>query len=131
VFAGEVFVAENQSPIPIVFVNYHGTVGGGQIHILSLLDELNRDEFTPHVVCCQEGPFLELLRQRGLEPVLIPFGKGKRRYLSVSLPAWWRFYKFLKQTRARLVQAAGLQEAKLAAYPCAWAKVPMLWVVAP
>ncbi len=124
-------MAEIQTPIPIVFVNYHGTVGGGQIHLLSLLDELDRTEFAPRVVCCQDGPFLELLRQRGLEPVLIPFGKGKRRYLTIALPAWWKFYRYLKQTRARVVQAAGLQEAKLAAYPCAWAKVPLLWVVAP
>ncbi|MEW6517489.1 MAG: glycosyltransferase family 4 protein [candidate division FCPU426 bacterium] len=118
-------------PIPIVYVNYHGTVGGGQIHLLALLDELDRAQFTPHVVCCQDGPFLELLRQKGVEPIMVPFGKGKRRYILTALQAWRRFYNILKQTRARLVQASGLQEAKLAAYPCAWAKVPMLWVVAP
>jgi hypothetical protein len=120
-----------KGPIPILFVNFHGTVGGGQIHLLAILDELDRDKFEPHVVCCEEGMFVDILRRRGLAPVIIPFGKGKLRYFLVSLPALWKFYQHLKRISIRLVHVSGLQEAKLAAHPCAWAKVPMLWLVAP
>ncbi len=118
-------------PASILFVNYHGTMGGGQNHLLAILNGLDRKKFTPHVVCCQEGKFAEQLREQGLEPIIIPFGKGKVRYLSVSLPAFWKMYTLLKGLNIRLVQVNGLQEAKLAAYPCAWAKIPMVWVVAP
>jgi hypothetical protein len=64
------------SPLPILFVNFHGTLGGGQVHLLTLLDGLDRGRFTPHVVCCEDGPFAEALRKRALNPVLVPFGKG-------------------------------------------------------
>jgi Glycosyltransferase Family 4 len=118
-------------PAPIVFVNYHGTMGGGQIHLLTIIDGLDRSRFEPHVVCCQDGLFAEQLRSRGITPKLIPFGKGKLRYLSVSLPAIWTFFKYLKEISAGMVHVSGLQEAKLAARACTWAKIPMVWLVAP
>jgi len=118
-------------PLPILFVNYHGTVGGGQVHLLTLLDGLDRTRFTPHVVCCEEGPFVEALRKRAIYPTLIPFGKGKRRYMATSIPAMFKLRRLIKSLGIRVVHVSGLQEAKLAAYAAKWAKVPMVWVVAP
>ncbi len=115
----------------VLFVNYHGTLGGGQVHLLTLLDGLDRARFHPHVVSCQEGPFTEALRERGLQPVIIPFGKGKLRHWTVSLPAIWRMYRLLKNRRIQVVHVSGLQEAKLTAWAAARAGVPMAWVVAP
>lgn len=119
------------APLPILFVNYHGTMGGGQVHLLTLLDGLDRSRFAPHVVCCEEGPFAEALRKRSLHPTLIPFGKGKRRYLTISVPAILKIHRLIKTLGICVVHVSGLQEAKLAAYAAKWAKVPMVWVVAP
>jgi hypothetical protein len=119
------------TPAPILFVDYHGTLGGGQVLLLNILDGLDRDRFAPHVICCQDGAFAAAVRARGLEPVIVPFGKGKLRYLSVVLPAWWAVYKLIRARGIRLVHVSGLQEAKLAAYPASWAKVPVVWLVAP
>lgn len=118
-------------PYPILFVNYHGTVGGGQVHLLTILDGLDRKLFTPYVVCCQEGKFVSTLKEREIETIIIPFGKAKWRNLHISIPAIWRFYRLLKTNHFKLVHVSGLQEAKLASYPCAWAKIPMVWLVAP
>ncbi len=119
------------TPIPILFVNYHGTIGGGQVHLLTILEGLDRTRFIPHVLCCEDGAFAEELRKRALTPTIIPFGKGKRRYLAVSVPAILKTYRLLKTLNIRVVHVSGLQEAKLAAYAAKWAKVPMVWVVAP
>ncbi|NTV53641.1 MAG: glycosyltransferase family 4 protein [Candidatus Firestonebacteria bacterium] len=119
------------SPLPILFVNFHGTLGGGQVHLLTLLDGLDRSRFTPHIVCCEEGPFAEALRKRALHPTLISFGKGKRRYLFTAVPAMFKIHRLLKTLGIRVVHVSGLQEAKLTAYAAKWAKVPMVWVVAP
>jgi hypothetical protein len=123
--------AATGAPLPVLFVNYHGTLGGGQVHLLSLLEGLDKTRFTPHLVCCQEGPFAAELRKRGWEPTLIPFGKGKRRNLIVSIPAMVRMGKLIRALGIRVVHVSGLQEAKLAAYAARWARVPMVWVVAP
>jgi hypothetical protein len=119
------------APLPILIVNYHGTLGGGQVHLLTLLGGLDRSRFTPHIVCCEDGAFVTELRKRGFEPEIIPFGKGKRRYFSVSIPAMIKVYKLIQRLGIRVVHVSGLQEAKLAAYAARWAKVPMVWVVAP
>jgi hypothetical protein len=119
------------TPIPILFVNFHGTLGGGQTHLLSILTGLDRKRFTPHVVCCEDGAFADKLRALGLPPEIIPFGNGKLRHLTVSIPALLRCYRLLKRLGIRVVHVSGLEEAKLAAYPAAWAKLPMAWVVAP
>ncbi len=99
--------------------------------MLTIIDGLDRTCFTPHVVCCQEGQFAEQVRLRGITPKIIPFGKGKLRYLRISLPAIWSFFKYIKEISARLVHVSGLQEAKLAAHACKRAKIPMVWLVAP
>lgn len=119
------------APHSILFVNYHGSVGGGQVHLLTLLDGLDKEKFSPQIVCCQEGKFTGLLRERRIEPIMIPFKKAKWRNLFYSIPAIWRFYRLLKSKRFKLVHVSGLEEAKLAAYPCRWTNIPMVWLVAP
>jgi hypothetical protein len=124
-------LAHASEPIPILFVNFHGTIGGGQVHLLTILEGLDRSRFTPHVVCCEDGMFAAELRKRALTPTIIPFGKGKLRYFTVSLPALIKLYQLIKKNKIQVVHVSGLQEAKLAAYPAALAKAPMIWVVAP
>jgi len=87
--------------------------------------------FTPHIVCCEEGPFVNKLRALGFQPEIIPFGKAKLRYFTVSIPAILKFSRLLKRLGIRVVHVSGLQDAKLAVYAAAWAKVPVAWVVAP
>jgi hypothetical protein len=118
-------------PIPILFVNYHGTIGGGQVHLLAILAELDPKRFTPHVVCCEDGPFADQLRSRGIQPEIIAFGKGKLRHWTISIPAILKMYRLLKRLDIRVVHVSGLQEAKLTVYAASWAKVPVAWVVAP
>jgi len=127
----ETSAAAAQPPIPILFVNYYGTIGGGQVHLLAILNGLDRTRFTPHIVCCEEGPFVNKLRALGFQPEIIPFGKAKLRYFTVSIPAILKFYRLLKRLGIRVVHVSGLQDAKLAVYAAAWAKVPVAWVVAP
>ncbi len=122
---------QNIGPYPILFVNYHGTMGGGQVHLLTLLKGLDRTRFTPFVVCCEDGVFADTLRQKNMEPKIIRFPKAKWRNLHRSIPALWKFYRYIKKMNFKLVHVSGLQEAKLAAYPCHWAKIPMVWLVAP
>lgn len=98
---------------------------------MTIIDNLDRELFTPHAVCCSEGLFADVLRDRGIEPEIIPFGKAKWRYFITTAIAWWRFYRFIKKNHFKLVHVSGLQEAKLAAWPCKWANIPMVWVVAP
>jgi len=124
-------LAAESKPNNILFVNYHGTIGGGQIHLLNILAELDRKKFNPQVVCCQEGVFVDKLNELGIATKLIFFGKAKFRYWIVALKAIWKFYKILKEQKIKLVHVSGLEEAKLAAYACHLAKVPMVWVVAP
>jgi hypothetical protein len=122
---------ESTQPIPILFVNYHGTMGGGQVHLLTLLDGLDRNQFQPFVVCCQDGSFCEHITAQRIEPILIPFGKAKYRYILTAIKSLWKMWQVLMQKKIRLVQVIGIQEAKLAALPCWWLKIPMLWIVAP
>jgi hypothetical protein len=101
------------------------------MHLLAILKGLDRTRFSAELVCCKDGPFLDTLRALGFDPILIPFGNGKLRHLSQSVPAIFKMFRLLKRKGIRLVHVGGLQEAKLAAWPAAWAKIPLVWVVAP
>jgi glycosyltransferase involved in cell wall biosynthesis len=113
----------------LLFVNYHGTMGGGQVHLLSLITGLPKEQFKISVLCCQNGAFIEVLKQNNIEPRIVPFPKGRRRYIWHVWPAWHKLSKILKAENIDLVLVSGIEEAKLSAGPCHKQKIPMVWLV--
>ena len=123
--------SESDQSTPILFVNYPGTIGGGQVHLTSILKELNKKIFNPHVVCCNAGPFVEDLEKQGIGTTIINFGKGRWIHFFRSIPAVIKLYRLIKEKNIKLVHTHGLLEAKMAALPCKAAGIPMILVVAP
>jgi hypothetical protein len=44
-----------------------GEFGGAEQHLLTLMRLLDRDRFSPVLICLCEGPFAELCRREGIE----------------------------------------------------------------
>ena len=104
------------SAIPITFVSSHAQLGGQELYLLTLLEELGPD-WIREVVVLEDGPLLELL---GDHPVtLIP--TSRRAGIAFS---GWRLRRHLRRQRAGLVHANGVK----AALVCALARAPFVWV---
>lgn len=53
-------------PLQILHTIRQGKIGGGESHVLSLVQRLNREEFTSTVVSFSDGPMVDQLRAMGV-----------------------------------------------------------------
>ena len=61
-----------RTPVPIAWVSCVGEKGGAEALMLECLRELDRREFTPHVIQLRPGPLAELLREAGVTVHVLP-----------------------------------------------------------
>lgn len=53
--------------VSVLYISRGGQIGGAQRQLCYLVSGLDRDRYEPIVVCRDEGPFAELLIQKGIE----------------------------------------------------------------
>src|ERR1700739_1426094 len=78
-----------------------GQIGGGESHLLSLVENLDQSKFQPIVLSFTDGPMIERLNKMGVETHVIytekPFDVSK----------WKKVKQLLKQKDIQLVHAHG------------------------
>lgn len=83
----------------ILHLNSGNETGGGMIHILSLLNQLNRDEFTLGLL--EEGMMLEKAKQLGIRTVLFP-QKSK-----IDFSVFKQICEYIKENRIDMIHTHG------------------------
>lgn len=76
-------------------------VAGTEKHVLSLLNNLNREVFEPHVVCLSEGPLVALINEKGDK------AKSFNRTSFFDLKTAYELYKFMRTERFDIVHGHG------------------------
>src|SRR5262249_50139686 len=67
---------KSQVVIRILYVNQAGSRGGAEKVLLEILTHLDRSRFEPMVVCLQDGPFVDELRdQAAVDVQVVRIGK--------------------------------------------------------
>jgi len=100
-----------------------GQIGGGESHLLSLIENLNRDRFEPVVLSFTDGPMVERLRALSVRTHVIytekPFDVSK-----------WRKVKELLQTeRPALVHAHGTRASSNTLWAARSLGIPLIYTV--
>ncbi|MFH1507782.1 MAG: glycosyltransferase family 4 protein [Candidatus Omnitrophota bacterium] len=57
--------------INILYISPFGYLGGGEISISTIINNLDRENFNPLVVCYEEGVFPDSLRRQGIECLIL------------------------------------------------------------
>lgn len=55
----------------ILYVSPFSLIGGGEVSILTVIGNLDRNKFRPHLVCYEEGPFVDMARAREIDTTVI------------------------------------------------------------
>jgi glycosyltransferase involved in cell wall biosynthesis len=97
-------LGENQR-INILFTNasYYSLerqIGGGEVHLLSLISKLRRDKYNIFVAYPASGPFEELLRGKPVTPICVKSLRGKYEPFSVIA-----IMRLIKKYEIRVVHA--------------------------
>ena len=78
-----------------------GKIGGGESYLLSLVENLDRDNFEPVVLSFTDGPMVERLRSSGISTHVIPTEKP------FDVRVWGKVEKLIGQEKIDIVHAHG------------------------
>ncbi len=122
-------------PILIIYKNFmsrkikvlqcirQGQIGGGESHLLSLVENLDRTKFEPTVLSFTDGPMIERLKQMDVPTKVIhtlkPFDFTK----------WKEVKKFIAQQQVDLIHAHGTRAASNVLQAAKSLKLPIIYTV--
>jgi glycosyltransferase involved in cell wall biosynthesis len=65
--------ADSVEAARVLYLGFYGELGGAELHLLSMLDWLDRGRVDPLVGVAAEGPFVERLRARHIDVRVLPW----------------------------------------------------------
>ncbi|NIA06511.1 MAG: glycosyltransferase [Actinobacteria bacterium] len=98
--------------VRVLFISRGGQIGGAQRQLYYLANGLDRDRYEPIVVCREEGPFAELLSQKGIETHVLrlcPWRKwpgSVQRFLDGP-----KLVRFARNKQIKLLHASNLWQS--------------------
>jgi glycosyltransferase involved in cell wall biosynthesis len=100
-----------------------GKIGGGESHLLSLVEHLDRSRYEPIVLSFTDGPMIGRLRDMGVESHVLyterPF----------DIRVWGRVKKFLREQQIDLVHAHGTRAGSNVLWAARSLRIPMIYTV--
>ncbi len=100
-----------------------GKVGGGESHLLNLVEYLDRDRFDPIVLSFTDGPMIDRLKQMGVETHVIftekPFDVTK----------WGKVRRLLKSSGVDLIHAHGTRAGSNVLWAARSLGIPVVYTI--
>lgn len=110
-------------PVPVTFISSHATRGGAESYLALLLAHLGPD-WIRRVVCLQEGPFVDVVRDAGYPLEVISTGP---RSIDIVHSAR-RLRCSLNRDQPAVVHANGVKAALVAVLATPGTGIPVMWV---
>ena len=108
--------------VAVTFVSSHARLGGEENYLLRLIDELG-PQWVRNVICLEDAPFVERLREHGVPTEVIPTGR-RAGMLSSAL----KLRRALRKARPDVVHANGVKAALVSALATTGTRFPLIWV---
>jgi glycosyltransferase involved in cell wall biosynthesis len=109
--------------VPVAFVSSHAKAGGAERYLLTLLEALG-PAWAREVVCLEQGPLVDRLRERRVPVAVVPTPAGP---LGIAASAV-RLRRLLSRGRPAVVHANGIKAALVSALALPGAGLPLVWV---
>jgi glycosyltransferase involved in cell wall biosynthesis len=116
-------MAHVQGKIRILECIRQGKIGGGESHLLSLMENIDRSVFDPVVLSFTEGPMVDRLRQIGIPTHIIHTEKP------FDFTKWGRVRKMLEDEDIRLIHAHGTRAASNTIVPARKTGTPLIYTI--
>jgi glycosyltransferase involved in cell wall biosynthesis len=100
-----------------------GKIGGGESHLLSLVENLDRNRFEPIVLSFTDGPMIEQLKAMGVETHIIYTEKP------FDIRKWSAVKKLLQSKHVDLVHAHGTRANSNILWASKKLKIPVIYTI--
>jgi glycosyltransferase involved in cell wall biosynthesis len=114
-------------PRTVLYVDFHTTLGGGQVVLLNTFKALDRRRYRPVLALPDDGPFAQAARDAGVPVFISPMGKARWRLPWQAWPAARRLERLLRAEGVDLVHANNYPANKLAVVAARRVGIPCLW----
>ncbi len=116
-------VMSHSNKIRILETIRQGQIGGGESHLLSLVENLDKDRYEPVVLSFTEGPMVDRLKEMGIQTEVIytekPFDFSK----------WKRVKAFIEANNIQLVHAHGTRANSNVFWATKKLKLPLVYTI--
>ncbi|HSC52252.1 MAG TPA: glycosyltransferase family 4 protein [Phnomibacter sp.] len=110
-------------PLRILQCIRQGQVGGGETHLLSLMEHIDKNLFDPLVLSFTDGPMIEALHKLRIPTKIIPTLKP------FDVRVWSKINQFVKQEKVELIHAHGTRAASNVLWPAKWNRIPLVYTI--
>lgn len=110
-------------PYKILHIIGGGEIGGAEQHVLTLLNELDRTRFTPHLLCLTHGPFAALVRNTNISTRTIPM------HFPLDLSPLPNIIGWTRKKGINLVHTHGSRANLLGRLGASWVGIPSLTTI--
>jgi glycosyltransferase involved in cell wall biosynthesis len=112
-----------QKPVKVMECIRQGQVGGGETHMLSLIENMDRSRFEPVVLSFTDGPMVTRLREMGIKTHIIhterPFDFSK----------WSQVKELMRQEQVEVVHAHGTRACSNVMWASQSLGLPVIYTV--
>jgi len=106
-----------------------GIFGGGQISLLELLANLDREKYHPLVIMGQEGKFKKEVQKLEVEYIVLPMSGLKRLNPFPIFSSLWRIYNYARKKKVNLIHCNTSRAALYAGPVAKILGIPLVWQV--
>ena len=100
-----------------------GQIGGGESHLLSLVENLDKSRYEPVVLSFTDGPMIERLKQMNIPVHVIPTTRP------FDITKWRTVKKFIEEQKVSLVHAHGTRAASNVLQAAQSLKLPLIYTI--
>jgi len=100
-----------------------GQIGGGESHLLSLVQNLDKDKFEPVVLSFTDGPMVQRLREMGIKTHIIYTEKP------FAITKWRKVKRFIAEHKIQLIHAHGTRATSNVFWAAKKLKIPLIYTI--
>lgn len=100
-----------------------GQIGGGESHLLSLVENIDRSDFEPIVLSFTDGPMIERLRELGVKTRVIHTLKP------FDITKWKQVRRFISETNVDIIHAHGTRAVSNVLWASRSLKIPLIYTI--
>ncbi|OMP77308.1 glycosyltransferase [[Flexibacter] sp. ATCC 35208] len=113
----------NTPKIKVLQAIRQGLIGGGESHVLSLVDAMDKERFEPVVLSFTDGPMITRLQEMGIRHYVIPSLKA------FDPSCWKRVKTLIQEEQIDIVHAHGSRAASNLYIPTRMSGRPLLYTI--
>jgi glycosyltransferase involved in cell wall biosynthesis len=116
-------IADMQQKIKVLECIRQGQIGGGESHLLSLVENLDKSAFEPLVLSFTDGPMIERLQDMQIPTKIIPTTRP------FDVTKWKAVRKFIREQQVDLIHAHGTRANSNVLWAAKSLGIPVIYTV--